>query len=64
MEINADIIRKMANLGDLELTEERASLSLPALRQILEASAQLDEIDLDKFTSVGDLWPEVDRENG
>jgi Asp-tRNA(Asn)/Glu-tRNA(Gln) amidotransferase C subunit len=64
VEISADIIRKIAQLGELELSEERASLSLPALRQILEASKQLDELDLERFTLIGSLWPDEDRQDG
>lgn len=59
MDINSENIRISIGLAGLDLPLERAALSLPALRQILEASARLDELKLERFSLVGGLWDEL-----
>jgi hypothetical protein len=56
MNLNAEKIQTAASLAGLDLELDRAALSLPALRQILDSSERLDELELHRFPLLGPLW--------
>lgn len=49
MSLNADDVRKLANLARLELSDEEVATLGPQLRQILSFVEQLSELDTDEI---------------
>ncbi|MBW2999227.1 Asp-tRNA(Asn)/Glu-tRNA(Gln) amidotransferase subunit GatC [Candidatus Woesearchaeota archaeon] len=49
MEINKELIRKVAENARLELSEQEIKLFLPQFKEIIDAFAKLDEVDVSKL---------------
>jgi aspartyl-tRNA(Asn)/glutamyl-tRNA(Gln) amidotransferase subunit C len=49
MEINKELIRKVAENARLELSEQEIKLFLPQFKEIIDAFAKLEEVDVSKL---------------
>jgi len=55
--LDADLVRRIAALGGLPLTPQRAAELLPALRPLIEGDRDLRALGLEAVNPLAPLWP-------
>lgn len=60
--LTPELVQQVSGLAGLELTLERATEILPALKPSFEGDAELAQLGMGNLSPVGSTWPEGDNE--